>query len=100
MGFVQLIEFTTDNIDGVQAVGKEWEATTTGKRSAVRRTLAEDHDRPGTYVMMVEFPSHEAAMANSNLPETQKFAGLMMEAAGSEAQFRNLDVVEVVELDG
>lgn len=98
MGFVQLIEFTTDNVDGVLAVGKEWEAATTGKRLAVRRTLAEDHDRPGTYVMMVEFPSYEDAMANSDLPETQKFAGLMMEAAGSEAQFRNLDVVEIVEL--
>jgi hypothetical protein len=98
MGFVQLIEFATDNIDGVRAVGKEWEAASTGKRSASRRILAEDHDKPGTYVMIVEFPSYEEAMANSNLPETQKFAGLMMEAAGSGAQFRNLDTVEIVEL--
>jgi hypothetical protein len=100
MGFVQIIEFETDNIDGVRAVGKEWEATTVGKRSASRRTLAEDHDRPGTYLILVEFPSYEAAMANSNLPETQKLAGLMMEAAGNPAQFRNLDVVEVVDLEG
>jgi hypothetical protein len=98
MGFVQLIEFTTDNIDGVRAVGKEWEASSTGKRSATRRILAEDHDRPGTYVMIVEFPSYEEAMANSKLPETQKFSGRMMEAAGSGAQFRNLDALETVDL--
>lgn len=98
MGFVQLIEFTTDNIDEVRAVGKEWEAATTGKRGARRRILAEDRDRPGTYVMVVEFPSYEEAMANSNLPETQEFSGRMMKAAGGEAQFRNLDTVEVVDL--
>ena len=100
MGFVQIIEFETDNIDGVRAVGKEWEATSTGKRSASRRILAEDHDRPGTYLMIVEFPSYEKAMANSNLPETQKFSGLMMEAAGNPARFRNLDVVEIIDLEG
>ena len=94
MAFVQVIEFTTDNIDGVRAVGEEWEAASSGKRSATRRTLAEDHDRPGTYVMIVEFPSYEEAMANSQLPETQEFSGKMMQAAGGDAQFRNLDVVE------
>ncbi len=98
MGFVQIIEFETDNIDGVRSVGQEWEAASTGKRSASRRILAEDHDRPGTYLMLVEFPSYEEAMANSNLPETQKYAGLMMEAAGNGAQFRNLDTVEIVDL--
>jgi quinol monooxygenase YgiN len=98
MAFVQTIEFTTDNIDGVRALGKEWEAASSGKRSATRRTIAEDRDRPGTYVILVEFPSYEAAMENSKLPETQKFSARMMEAAGSEATFRNLDVVETVDL--
>ena len=98
MGFVQIIEFETDNIDGVRAVGSEWEAASTGKRTASRRILAEDHDRPGTYLVLVEFPSYEEAMANSNLPETQKFSGLMMEAAGNPPRFRNLDVMEIVEL--
>lgn len=98
MGFVQVIEFTTGNIDGVRAVGQEWEAASTGKRKATRRTIAEDRDRPGTYLIMVEFPSYEAAMENSKLPETQEFSGRMMAAAGSEATFRNLDVVETVDL--
>ncbi len=30
MGFVQIIEFETDNIDGVRAVGQEWEAAGNG----------------------------------------------------------------------
>lgn len=98
MGFVQVIEFTTDNIEGVRAVGAEWEAASSGRRSATRRTLAEDRDRPGTYLIMVEFPSYEEAMENSKLPETQELSGRMLEAAGSQPSFRNLDVVEVVDL--
>jgi hypothetical protein len=98
MGFVQIIEFTTDNIDEVRAVGKDWEAATKGKRRASRRILAEDHDRPGTYVIVVEFPSYEEAMENSNLPETQELSALMMKAAGSEPKFRNLDTLEIVDL--
>ena len=75
MGFVQIIEFKTDKIDEVRAMDKEWRAATEGKRTRQPRSLVvEDRDRPGTYLVVVEFPSYEAAMKNSQLPETGDFA--------------------------
>jgi hypothetical protein len=48
--------------------------------------------------MMVEFPSYEAAMENSRLPETNRIAEQMQKLSDGEPTFRNLDVVETHEL--
>ena len=98
MGFVQIIEFKTSNIDEIRQIGKEFEAATQGKRTATRMTLCEDRDRPGTYVQMVEFPSYEEAMKNSEMPETQEISGKMRKLADGSPTFRNLDVIEMREL--
>ncbi|HZR15581.1 MAG TPA: hypothetical protein VFC33_20270 [Acidimicrobiia bacterium] len=98
MGFVQIIEFKTSNIDEIRRIGDEFEQATRGKRTATRMTLCEDRDRPGTYVQMVEFPSYEEAMKNSQLPETQEISGKMQSLADGSATFRNLDVIEMREL--
>lgn len=98
MGFVQIIEFKTSKIDEMRNAGKEFEAATQGKRTATRMTLCEDRDRPGTYVQMVEFPSYEEAMKNSEMPETQEIAKKMQSLADGPPTFRNLDVVEMREL--
>ena len=93
MGFVQIIEFKTSRIDEVRKAGEEFEAATAGKRTATRRTLCEDRDRPGTYMMMVEFPSYEDAMKNSALPETNKVAE-KIGALADDQKFLNLDVID------
>jgi quinol monooxygenase YgiN len=98
MAFIQIIEFTTSRIDDVRAVGEEWEAATKGRRTASRRTITADRDRPGAYVMMIEFPSYEAAMENSALPETNKISEQMQKLTDGPPTFRNLDVVDARDL--
>jgi hypothetical protein len=93
MAFIQTIEFTTSKFDQMQAMDKEWEAATAGKRTTRRQIVARDHDQPDHYVYLVFFDSYEEAMANSNLPETSDFAARMTALADGPATFVNLDVL-------
>jgi hypothetical protein len=43
--------------------------------------------------VIVEFDSYESAMRNSQLPETQEFAGRIAALADSPPAFQNLDVI-------
>ena len=95
MNFIQIIEFTTTRLGDVEDLIEEWAAKTEGKRKAHRGTLTADRDRPNTYVQIVEFPSYEEAMANSNLPETTEFAEKIAKLCDGPASFRNLDVRRV-----
>jgi hypothetical protein len=93
MTFIQIIEFQTNRIDELQALMDEWLAATEGQRTATRAVTTGDLDRPGTYVQIVEFPSFDVAMENSDLPATSDFAEKMMELCEGPATFRNLDVL-------
>ena len=92
MKFVQIIEFTTTKPEEVQAAVDEFLASTAGKRSNGRGMTAKDRDRPNVYYQIIEFPSYEAAMKNSELPETQQLAGKMQKLCDGPPTFRNLDV--------
>jgi hypothetical protein len=91
--FIQIIEYKTGKIDEVQAAGDDWVAATEGKRTATRGVLTEDRDNPGTYFEIIEFPSYEEAMKNSNLPETQAISERMAALTDGEPTFRNLEVL-------
>lgn len=97
MAFIQIIELTTTRIAEIEALTDEWLAKTEGKRRARRGTLTADRDRPNTYLQIVEFPSYEEAMANSNMPETSEFAERIRKLCDGPASFRNLDVRQVRE---
>ena len=99
MTFIQTIEVTTTRLDEIQALMDEWVAKTEGKRQTHRSTLTADRDRPDTYLQIVEFPSYEAAMANSDLPETGEFAERLTKLCDAPPVFRNLDVSRVDELN-
>ncbi len=90
--FVQIIEFQTSRPDDVQALHERWRSETEGKRTAERVTVTQDRDRPGTFIIIAEFPSYEDAMKNSELPETQRNSEQMMKLADNGATFRNLEV--------
>lgn len=90
-GFVQIIEFETSRIDEFDALTQKMESERGGELLASKATVTEDRDHPGRYLVIVEFPSYEAAMENSNLPVTQKYASEMGQLVGA-ATFRNLDV--------
>ena len=98
MKFIQIIEFTTSRADELDAMLDEWLERTQGKRTATRGVEARDRDRPNTYVQIIEFPSFEDAMANSELPETAEVAARLAELCDGPPTFRNLDVARDMQM--
>ena len=93
MKFVQIIEYTTSKPDEIAKIMDAWMAATEGKRTPTREVTGKDRDDSDRYVQIVEFPSYEEAMENSELPETSQFAGQIQALCDGPAVFRNLDVV-------
>jgi hypothetical protein len=98
MRFIQTIEFTTSRIEEFDTLLDEWLDRTQDKRAATRGVQTRDRDRGNTYVQIVEFPSYQEAMANSDLPETAELAARMAELCDGPATFRNLDVIREVQM--
>jgi hypothetical protein len=95
MAFVQLIEYETDHDEKeLNRVMDEWMQATEGKRTMSREMHTRDRENNRHYVDIVEFPSYEQAMANSNLPETQRTAQKFRDLCSSDPRFVNLDVVD------
>jgi quinol monooxygenase YgiN len=98
VSFIQIIEFTTSRADELDALLDEWLQKTQGKRTATRGIEARDRDRPNTYVQIIEFPSYEQAMANSELPETAEVAAHLAELCDGPPTFRNLEVAREMQM--
>jgi quinol monooxygenase YgiN len=92
--FIQIIEYQTSRIEEVQALATEMREARTadGATSVERVTATADRDRPGYYLTIAEFDSHETAMKNSARPETSEFAAKMAELCDGPPRFYNLDV--------
>lgn len=97
MSFVQIIEYTTSREDEVEALLKETLAATKGRRASGRALRCSDRDKPDTNINIVEFPSYEEAMKNSQLPEIQAMAEQMAKLCDGPPIYRNLDIIETVE---
>jgi len=95
-GFAQIIEFRTSRIDELEALSEEFVARH-GLPTSFRRMVTADRDDPGLHRVIVEFPSYEEAMANSQDPETTEFASRMAALCDGPPTFYNLDVIDVVE---
>jgi hypothetical protein len=93
MTFIQVMEYQTSHPRELDALLDEWLEATQGKRTATHDVHTEDRDHPGRYVDIVEFPSYELAMRNSDLPETQRIASKMRELCEADVRFLNLDVL-------
>jgi quinol monooxygenase YgiN len=95
--FTQVIEFDTARIDEVRALAdrfREERMAAGGDGAPVRVMLTADRDRPHHYLNVVQFPSYDAAMANSDHPLTQKFAAEMTALCDGPPEFHNLDVID------
>ena len=92
MSFIQLIEIDADDFAALERLHEDWLAATEGQRTVVREQICRDRDRPNTYVVIVEFPSAEAANVNNDLPATARIAEGMNALATSPLQFRNLEL--------
>ena len=96
--FLQLIEFHARDLDGFGRIVEEWRERM-GRETTVRwGVVATDRHRADTYVEIVAFPDHAAAMRNSDHPVTTDFAKQLQEVTEGETSFRNLDVVRVLRM--
>lgn len=92
MAFIQIIEFHTDRINEARKHVDDYRAKTQGSRTAQRAILGRDRDTDGRYVNIVFFDSYDAAMQNSQLPETQELANHLASVSKGEPRFLNLEV--------
>jgi quinol monooxygenase YgiN len=95
-GFVQIMEFETSRIDEVEALSERMRQERGDALLASKATITEDRDRPGHYLIMVEFDSYEEAMKNSDDPATSKYADEMGAMLAGPPTFRNLDVRSIM----
>lgn len=93
MSYLQIIEIQTSDYGAVERAHEEWLAATEGERTVAREWICRDRDRPDTYLIIVEFPSEEAAAVNNDLPATARIAAAMAELAEAPPTFRNLDLI-------
>ncbi|MFF4300773.1 hypothetical protein [Streptomyces sp. NPDC001601] len=98
MTFVQIIDFETDRIDELKALADEMGSRLDGREnSPIRRLILRDRNRPGRYLGVIEFNSHEEAMQNSDDPETSKFAEQMAALCTRPPSFTDCDVVDLTD---
>ena len=95
-GFIQLVEIDTDNIEACIELLERFRDEHPGVMTASVSTLTEDRDRRGTYVSIVEFPSYEKAMEQSNSAEITEMTQQLGKLLKGPARFRNLDVHAVM----
>ncbi|MFD9001293.1 ester cyclase [Streptomyces sp. NPDC059582] len=93
MTFVQLIECKTSRFDEMNRLMDTWVEQTRGKRSATHDLVARDRSDGSHFIEIVEFPSYEDAMRNSNLPETDKIFREIVALCDEMPTFTDLEVV-------
>ncbi|MGW0768550.1 ester cyclase [Streptomyces sp. NPDC002676] len=93
MTFVQLIECKTSRLDEMNRLMDDWVAQTKGKRTATHAVVGKDRSDASHIVEVVEFPSYEEAMRNSNLPETDRIFRELVALCDEMPTFTDLDVV-------
>ena len=96
--FLQLIEFHARDLGGFRNLVELWRERMGAETTARWGIVGADRDRPDTYVEVVAFPDHAAAMRNSEHPVTADFAKQLQEVTEGEAGFRNLDVAMVMRM--
>ncbi|PWI17513.1 ester cyclase [Streptomyces sp. Act143] len=93
MTFVQLIDCRTSRFDEMNRLMDRWVEQTKGKRTATHDLIGKDRSDASHFIEIVEFPSYEEAMRNSNLPETDKIFQEMVALCDGMPTFTDLDVV-------
>lgn len=99
MTFVQLIDCRTSRLDEMNRLMDAWVDATRGKRTATHALVGKDRSDAAHVIEIVEFPSYEEAMRNSNLPETDKIFQEMVALCDEMPTFTDLDVVRDEQLN-
>ncbi|MGW0395904.1 ester cyclase [Streptomyces sp. NPDC003042] len=93
MTFVQIIDYRTRRQDDLNQLLDRYVSQSQGKRTVTHSIVGKDREAEDHYVELVEFPSHEEAMKNSHLPETDRMFQEMVSLCEGMPTFTNLDVV-------
>lgn len=93
MTFAQVIDFKTGRYSDLDQLMDRWVEQTKGKRTASHSLIGKDRADSSHFVEIIEFPSYEEAMANSNLPETNRIFEEMVALCDGMPTFTDLDVV-------
>ncbi|MFF6773877.1 ester cyclase [Streptomyces sp. NPDC012637] len=93
MSFVQIIDCKTSRVDDLNRLMDRWVEQTKGKRTATHSIVGKDRSDASHVVEIVEFPSYDVAMRNSQLPETDKIFREMVALCDEMPTFTDLDVV-------
>ncbi|MFF3845188.1 ester cyclase [Streptomyces sp. NPDC002328] len=99
MTFVQLIDCRTSRFDEMNRLLDTWVEQTKGKRTATHALLGKDRSDASHFIEIVEFPSYEEAMRNSNLPETDRIFRDMVALCDEMPTFTDLDVIRDEQLN-
>ncbi|MER5966603.1 ester cyclase [Streptomyces sp. NPDC002057] len=93
MTFTQIIDFKTSRVDDMNRLMDRWIEQTKGKRTATHSVLGKDRADSTHLVEIIEFPSYDVAMRNSQLPETDRIFREMVALCDEMPTFTDLDVV-------
>ncbi|OAH16268.1 ester cyclase [Streptomyces jeddahensis] len=93
MTFVQLIDCKTSRFDEMNRLMDTWVEQTKGKRTASHSIIGKDRSDDSHFIEIVEFPSYEDAMRNSNLPETDRIFREMVALCDEMPTFTDLDII-------
>jgi uncharacterized protein (DUF1330 family) len=91
--FVQVIEYRTDQPDEYQLAVDKWRERMGGRTTVRWAMTGEEHNDPGHFMEIVEFPNYEQAMRNSRDPETSELADRLRSLSTGKVVFHDLDVV-------
>jgi quinol monooxygenase YgiN len=92
--FVRLIEFRTTRREELLELAGRWSEDAIGRGTARWAQLCADRDDHGSWRLVVEFDSYDAAMQNSQRPETDAMSREFADLCEGPPVFRNLDVVQ------
>jgi quinol monooxygenase YgiN len=95
MQFTQHVVVTTSDEEALLRLMREWEEddAATDAPGYLGGRLFRFRDKPGRYVIEADFESWEAAEANNDRPETQKWAARLNDLIDGEPKYENLDVL-------
>ncbi|EFE67614.1 MULTISPECIES: ester cyclase [Streptomyces] len=99
MTFVQLIDCRTNRFEEMDRLMDQWVEQTRGRRTATHTVVGKDRSDAEHVVEIVEFPSYEEAVRNSQLPETDRIFREMVALCDGTPTFTDLDVVRDAQLN-
>ena len=93
MAFTQTMTVETDSAESLVELLEDWHRDQHGVAPGYQgaRLLA-DQDRPGRYVIEVDFSSEDEAQNNNSRPETQSWAEKLQQLAQGKPEYHNLEV--------